>query len=81
MLTVTKFDLQCGACPTAWDVYTSDGKEWYVRYRWGMLSVRPQHPSGERIFEKKIGDHLDGYLEEETMRVELRDIFDFGSMS
>jgi len=36
---VIKIDQTCGACPSQWEGKTVDGKEVYVRYRWGYLRV------------------------------------------
>ena len=59
-------------CPSAYYVYLDDGYLLYVRYRWGRLVIsksrrwtvnRWDAVAGEEIYNKKIGDFLDSYMD------------------
>lgn len=71
----------CGGCPSQWEGETDDGREIYIRYRWGRLSlsVWPKgDPSKEEfISEQDIGDPLDGHLDEDRMRARLAEYLEF----
>jgi hypothetical protein len=45
----------CTACPSQWEGRTDDGRDVYVRFRWGGLSVG-------------IGDGLDNAIRNESYR-------------
>lgn len=58
----------CIACPSAWKGETTEGKEIYLRYRWGGLSIRIDDLL---IYsDDNFGEGLDGWLEmDEVVRV------------
>jgi hypothetical protein len=64
MIKVKKIDHTCIACPSQWEGTTVDGKELYVRYRWGILRI---DLDGETIFKQQLGDELDGIIEWEDI--------------
>jgi len=50
----------CMACPSQWSGTTTDNEEIYIRFRWGILSVRIED---KVIFEEQISkDSLDGVI-------------------
>lgn len=61
----------CIACPSQWEGETVDGKEIYIRYRWGTLLI---DLDGETIFEQNMGDSLDGYIEWEEVEDVLEEL-------
>lgn len=61
------------ACPTQYEIKLLDGRMIYLRYRWGVISIRISlEPTldisdairGVEIFGGKIGGDLDGHLSE-----------------
>jgi hypothetical protein len=52
------------AFPSQWDITLDDGTEWYVRYRWGELTVDPVHGDelGDGCLTVTCGDPLDGEM-------------------
>lgn len=30
----------CGGCPTVFDLETDEGKQYYLRYRWGYIALK-----------------------------------------
>ena len=71
-MKVIKTKIQtCDACPSQWEETLEDGRMFYIRYRWGYLSVRvSEKPTeyltdavrGEEVYGKQMGDGLDGSL-------------------
>ena len=62
-----RFEETCSGCPHQFDVWDGNKKVAYVRYRWGYLSVNPYVSNNDidfntTIFDKQIGDGLDGVL-------------------
>lgn len=71
-------ELQCSACPTAWNVKTADGRSAYIRYRYGGLSISIFRSGGyERVWEKQVGGDLDGVMSEQEMRAHLAGVVEF----
>jgi hypothetical protein len=62
-MKVEILEQSCFACPTIYDVLL-DGKEAYVRYRWGIISLNTEK---ETIIEEKIGDEYDGVIEKDDI--------------
>lgn len=67
----------CESCPAQWEGETSDGRQIYIRYRWGWLSVRVSEPGdrdefaavrGDEMFGAQLGDELDGSLSESRLQ-------------
>lgn len=59
LIELAKVTQTCTACPSQWDAWSTDGKYVYIRYRSGILTVEV---SGDKVFERKIGDNLSGHL-------------------
>ncbi|MGK9171471.1 hypothetical protein KXR53_34615 [Inquilinus limosus] len=61
----------CSRSPSQWEGRLTDGRPFYIRYRWGRLSVSFGRPGGtleEAVlagewFDEQIGDPLDGEIE------------------
>jgi len=61
----------CGACPTQYEGHLTDGRMFYIRYRYGRLAfnVSPE-PTDDvydavrapPIFKEQVGDTLDGCI-------------------
>jgi len=77
------FDLTWIACPTQVEGVLDDGRNYYFRYRHGYwtLSVSEQ-PGGDAVrmdaplvAADALGDSLDGYMEEDEVRVILSRYF------
>jgi len=71
----------CDSCPSQWEVKLMDGRMVYVRYRWGILSIRvsPKKTDnimdavdGKEILGEKLGAGFDGYLDDDTMKQYLK---------
>jgi hypothetical protein len=64
----------CERDPSQWDGRTFDGLFVYVRYRWGWLSIGSGTTAVQAVtndndvFEKQLGNRLDGKLEYERLR-------------
>lgn len=54
-------------CPSEWDAYDSDGDYYYIRYRYGFLSVNKGEIMGESVFARQVKDHLSGVMSTEEM--------------
>ena len=40
----------CEACPSQWEGTLDDGRNFYIRYRWGYLSLRfSEEPGGDAV--------------------------------
>jgi hypothetical protein len=63
----TKLEQTCSACPSQWDARDEHGGYYYIRYRWGRLTVNREGVDGERIVDRRIGDSLDGVLSTSEM--------------
>lgn len=65
----------CFAVPAQWEGETEDGREVYVRYRYGQLKAYVGDPDlkdpywemGEKIINRQIGDDLDGLMDTPEM--------------
>jgi hypothetical protein len=65
--TLQFLEKTCTACPAQWEGELSDGMFFYVRYRYGVLSVgfgqTPDAAIDDQRFEWELGDGLDGWME------------------
>ena len=67
----------CYACPSQWEGNLEDGRMFYVRYRWGGLTIELSNGptdniselfnDGKLIHSETLGDGFDGVLEEEVL--------------
>ena len=71
----------CESCPSQWEVKLMDGRMVYVRYRWGILSIRVSSKktdnimdavNGKEILGEKLGAGFDGYLDDDAMKKYLK---------
>lgn len=69
------------SCPSQWEVKLMDGRMVYVRYRWGVLSIKvsPKKTddimdavNGREILGGQLGAGFNGFLDGNTMRQYLR---------
>jgi hypothetical protein len=60
-LRVTSIRQTCDACPSQWEGTLEDGREIYVRYRWGILHIGVGGRGREWLLETLSHD-LDGVL-------------------
>lgn len=58
-LIITELRCVCGACPLAYEGKTDDGREVYIRYRWGTVRL---DLDGETLVRRQVGDELDGTM-------------------
>lgn len=73
---VVKLEQTCEMCPSQWDAFGPNGEYYYIRYRWGYLSVSTPGPGGKEIFSEQDKD-LGGYLSEEEMKARLMGVLKF----
>lgn len=69
-MRLAKLERTCIACPSQWDGILEDGREVYIRYRYGQLRVNIGNPTliepvfnNELLVDKQLGDDLDGVME------------------
>lgn len=67
----------CNFCPSQWEGELENGQDFYIRYRWGCLSL--DIPFGTTVFEKELGDGLSGVLSTRPMIEELAQHLDFSN--
>jgi len=86
MIKIVRLVKTCEACPSQWDTWDADGREIYIRYRWGWLTVvrasasKPNDPLGkdaEEIFVSKIGNGFDGDMDESQLEDATQDVLSF----
>jgi len=64
----------CFACPSQWEGTTADGRDVYIRYRWGNLTASV---NGIVVYSNAPGDFLDGVIGDHEMRAYLSRVFVF----
>ena len=86
---IKRIERTCLACPSQWEGKLTDGRMFYVRYRWGYLSIRVSNGKtddsmnavrGEEIFGAQLGSDMDGCLSEQHLMeiVKTNDLFEVG---
>jgi hypothetical protein len=61
---LTRMVETCPSCPSQWDGWTEQGRQYYFRYRWGHLRVdRVEAGQHHTLLELSLGDPLDGVLD------------------
>jgi len=81
-MIIYKIKQTCLACPSQWEGYFADLRPFYVRYRWGYLSICigkkgggiDSAIGGREIYGKKIGDEYDGVIDEVTVLKLIKEI-------
>ncbi len=75
-LIICELKQTCSACPSQWKAILDDGRMLYFRYRWGWLRIEVSEKQtddvmdavgGKEVFSCKIGDDLDGSLDQAVM--------------
>lgn len=63
-LIVKSYKQTYGACPSQWDIWTTDGQYIYARYRWGKLTLILEvgTPESRILYTENIGDDWNGVL-------------------
>ena len=70
------------ACPSQWEGILKDGRMFYIRYRWGVLTIQlSKQPINDLdkvisedwnlIYSEQLGDELDGVLEQTDLIQEM----------
>lgn len=75
-MRVANIKQTCSACPSQWEGHTEDGRMFYIRFRWGGLSIEiSEEPTNViqkamdiLLFDEQISDSLDGILTEEELK-------------
>ena len=71
------------AAPSQWEGWTSDNRQIYIRYRWGILSINIGEVGdkaemaavdGEEIFTCNVGGQYDGLMNYATLKELTKDI-------
>ncbi len=74
----------CPACPSQWEGHLEDGRMFYIRYRWGHLSIsvsdKPTDDvydavKGKEVLSKDVGDELDGTMSWDELHHAAREFF------
>lgn len=74
MIKVRNLNQTCFAFPSQWEGETTEGENFYARYRWGWFYAEID---GKLIYEWESGDDFDGVMPEEEMMNHLKDIVEF----
>lgn len=81
----------CQYAPSQWEGKTEDGKSFYIRYRWGTLSLNVSksvsnnvfdainEDTGDVLFHKFIDDEFDNELNIDEVRKFLSEIIDLSA--
>ena len=89
-LQADSLEQTCGACPAQWEGKIKDGRMFYIRYRWGFLSLRISDKytddvmdavDGAELFGEQIGDEFDGFLDELKMKNLTSKVMDWQGLS
>lgn len=81
-LSVQHLTQTCDASPAQWEGTLADGRDLYIRYRWGQLEVRISKSPGADvheglcILERQIGHRYDGRITYGEMRRRVSDVLD-----
>ena len=59
MIIIESIQETCGGCPMIWEGKTTEGQDFYIRFRWGLLRLVVNK---EVIFAEQISDGLDGIM-------------------
>lgn len=66
-VTLIRLEQTCWACPSQWNVWDVDGTYYYIRFRWGRLTVDKGEVGAPTIFDSQISDEMDGLLGTDEM--------------
>ena len=62
------------SCPSQWYLVDPENQHYYVRYRYGMLRA---YSGNFVLFERSMGDNMDGTMDANTMKKTVSSIFEF----
>lgn len=86
MIHVLDLNKTCSACPSQWEGKTEDGRDFYARYRWGILrvtlrsgAVSEETLNEETVYQQSFGGGLDGYMKTADLKQHLAEIFTFAA--
>lgn len=67
-VTLVHLEQTCEACPSQWDGWDAEGTYYYIRYRWGHLSVQNLPCAlNTYVYREQHGNDLDGFMTTEDM--------------
>lgn len=82
---IASMERTCYACPSQYEGKLVDGRVFYMRYRWGMLSARVAARDEDLftsedtvVYCERIGGEFQGLLDEDELTEKLSHLFDFG---
>lgn len=68
----TKVRQECYSCPSSWTAWTADGREYHLRFRYGVGSLKSyEDERGEFIAKFLYGDGYSGFISLEKFIEEL----------
>ena len=85
---IAKLIQTCAACPSQWEGHLDDGRMVYIRYRHGTLRAnistivtddvsKALDETSNTVFSEVIGGCFDGDICLESMKIYLKNVFDF----
>ena len=75
---IVKIKQTCYACPSQWDMWTKEGDYYYVRYRYGWLSLdKVVGSTWTELYAEEKGGEWDGIMDTDEMMKHLSDIIAF----
>lgn len=82
-LIVKSYEQTCGACPSQWDIWTTDGQYIYARYRWGGLTLTLEvgTPNSRILYAENIGDGWNGVLSTQELIDHTSSVLDWSLVS
>ena len=77
MIKITRIVKTCMACPAQWNAWDDNGDYYYIRYRFGKLTVHKGLNLNELIFSKVIGGEYDGEINLGRVANHVKNIIEF----
>ena len=78
VITLERFGSQC---PTQWGARTEDGREIYIRYRWGRLRAGFETSEWwDWIYDTQVGPEGDGSMTTDDMMEYTREVIDWSRL-
>ena len=76
MIKVVSYEITCHSCPSQWEGKTEDGREVYIRFRFGCFYCEID---GEKIYQSspKGYDGYSGTMSDADMKKELSGVLSF----
>ena len=76
-IKIIKIDRTSFACPAQWDMWDSKDNYYYVRFRWGELTINKHEVFGELVFSNQTDSDWNGFMEEEELIEMVSEVFYF----